>query len=133
MFVKSTCFKQVCQLLLSLIVVIQGTTMFHDLVVSINFWCSLMTRCPLISNPDIFRPHPHVSGYFLNPKLFLCRLKNFHLHTAYSNSICPSTCIRIRSQFVSLFVKGPPAHANFFPPSTSQLRFNLFMAFNLSL
>lgn len=64
-----------------LILVVQGTTMFHDLVVSINFWCSLMTGCPLISNRDIFRHHPHVSGYFLNPQIFLCRLKNFHVHT----------------------------------------------------
>ena len=62
-----------------LILVIQRTTMFHDLVVTINFWCSLMTGCPLISNPDIFRPHPHISWYFLNPQIFLCRLKNFHV------------------------------------------------------
>ena len=64
-----------------LILVVQRTTMFHDLAVSINFWCSLMTGCPLISNPNIFRPHPHISRYFLNPKIFLCRLKNFHVHT----------------------------------------------------
>ena len=64
-----------------LILVVQRTTMFHDLVVTINFWCSLMTGCPLICNPNIFRPHPHISGYFLNPQIFLCRLKNFHVHT----------------------------------------------------
>lgn len=36
----------------SLILVIQGATMFCDLVVSVNFWSSLQTTGrPLISNP----------------------------------------------------------------------------------
>ena len=38
----------------SLILVVQGATMLCDLVVSVNFWSSLMTGHPLISNPAQF-------------------------------------------------------------------------------
>ena len=39
----------------------------------------------------LFHTHPK----FLNPQLFLSRLKNFHVHAyPHSNRICPSTHIR---------------------------------------
>ena len=54
---------------------------------------------------------------FFNPQMFLCGFKNFHAHTyPYSNRICPSTRIRIHSQFVSQFVKGFSVHVKIFSP-----------------
>ena len=51
------------------------------------------------------------------------------MHTyPYSNRICPSTRIRIHSQFVSQFVKGFSAHAKIFSP----FFFNNCLAYKLS-
>ena len=93
-----------------------------------------------------YSPCSDISGYFLNPQIFLCGFgKNFHVHTCpYSNRICPSTRIRIHSQFLSQFViKRSSAHAKILSPvcftdkivpsSTIFRSFNLFTAFNPSV